>query len=622
MAATCGDGLVQAGVEACDDGNGDNTDGCLSSCAAAACGDGFVQAGLEGCDDGNGDNTDACLTSCVVATCGDGSVQAGLEACDDGNAIDTDGCLTSCVAAACGDGFVQAGLEACDDANLDNTDACLTSCVAATCGDGFARAGVEECDDANGDNTDDCLTSCVAATCGDGFVQAGFEACDDGDSDNTDACLNTCAAATCGDGVIQAGLEVCDDGNSDPADACDACLPTTPPVCGDGTVDAGEECDDGNLDDQDACSHACLDEYCGDGAVQYGLGEICDDGNGNTGDGCDVTCQLEGGFTTIAPVLVSGAMSCTISQSNTGRKVAIDSLGNVYVAMVCGGNAYVAISSDRGQTYGAPVALGMTGINEMAIAAGAPGTAYVAASGGGVARFTRTEDAGATWSAPIDLASSSDFEISIEAFNDDVFVGVGGGSGVIVLRNSTRGVGAFTQTDVAVSQVFFDVIYDDRTDTLLVCTDTPDFHLRVSTDRGATFASEVNPTGMAFYSDWAIGNGVIYVAGTSSGSDNLLLIPAASPGTSSSVAGLPMTNQSSQRALAADPSGNSYIATTLDSGAVQLDRLLYGTTTFAAPRTVIASGTYPGVTALPTSNGVAMIYASAAGGIYATIQTY
>ena len=55
---------------------------------------------------------------------------------------------------------------------------------------------------------------------------------------------------------------------------------------------------------------------------------------------------------------------------------------------------------------------------------------------------------------------------------------------------------------------------------------------------------------------------------------------------------------------------------------MQLDRLLYGTTTFAAPRTIIASGIYPGVTALPTSNGVAMIYASAAGGVYATIQTY
>jgi hypothetical protein len=145
-----------------------------------------------------------------------------------------------------------------------------------------------------------------------------------------------------------------------------------------------------------------------------------------------------------------------------------------------------------------------------------------------------------------------------------------------------------------VSQVFFDVIYDDRTDTLLVCTDTPDFHLRVSTDRGATFAPEVNPAGMAFYSDWAIGNGTIYVAGASGGSDNLILIPAASPGTSSTVAGLPYTNQSSQRALGADPVGNAYIATLLDSGAVQLDRLPFGTTTFAAPRTIAGERHLPG----------------------------
>ena len=115
----------------------------------------------------------------------------------------------------------------------------------------------------------------------------------------------------------------------------------------------------------------------GDGGINPNAAEKCEcdtvDQNCNGSktdlpDGCDVTCQLEGGFTTIAPVLVSGALSCTISQSNTGRKVAIDSLGNVYVAMVCGGNGYVAISSDRGQTYGAPVDLGMAGINEMAIA--------------------------------------------------------------------------------------------------------------------------------------------------------------------------------------------------------------------------------------------------------------
>jgi cysteine-rich repeat protein len=48
VAATCGDGVVQAGVEACDDGNAVDTDGCLSICALATCGDGVVQAAPRG----------------------------------------------------------------------------------------------------------------------------------------------------------------------------------------------------------------------------------------------------------------------------------------------------------------------------------------------------------------------------------------------------------------------------------------------------------------------------------------------------------------------------------------------------------------------------------------------
>lgn len=38
------------GVEACDDGNADDTDGCVA-CAFATCGDGHVRRAVEACDD-------------------------------------------------------------------------------------------------------------------------------------------------------------------------------------------------------------------------------------------------------------------------------------------------------------------------------------------------------------------------------------------------------------------------------------------------------------------------------------------------------------------------------------------------------------------------------------------
>ena len=65
--ARCGDGVIYAGVEECDDGNTADNDACRNDCTPARCGDGIIQAGVEECDDGNADDTDACLSSCVEA---------------------------------------------------------------------------------------------------------------------------------------------------------------------------------------------------------------------------------------------------------------------------------------------------------------------------------------------------------------------------------------------------------------------------------------------------------------------------------------------------------------------------------------------------------------------------
>ncbi|MBI5488989.1 MAG: hypothetical protein HY905_16765 [Deltaproteobacteria bacterium] len=299
-AARCGDGVVRAGVEECDDANADDTDECLGSCIAARCGDGVVRTGVEECDDGNLDDLDECTSACRSARCGDGIVQL-VEECDDADADDTDECTAGCRLARCGDGFVHSGVEECDDANSDDYDDCLRPCIAARCGDGWLHTGVEECDDANSDQTDACLDSCLAASCGDGIVRGGVEACDDGNADDTDGCLASCVVAGCGDGVVRAGVEECDDGDSDPADECTTACRWA--ICGDRFVRTGvEECDDGNADDTDECLGTCVAASCGDGIVQAGI-ESCDGGTvacltscGTLGSApCSPSCRIPSG---------------------------------------------------------------------------------------------------------------------------------------------------------------------------------------------------------------------------------------------------------------------------------------------------------------------------------------
>jgi|GEM_PF-1149533 cysteine-rich repeat protein len=286
---TCGDGFIWVGQEDCDDQNLDNTDNCTNSCEDASCRDGFVWDGQEDCDDGNDTDTDDCTNACTDATCGDGITQADVEQCDDGNTNNADTCPNTCQNAGCGDGVVQIGIEECDDGNASDTDACPTTCNDAVCGDGFTQDGVEECDDENNNDTDSCLNSCENSTCGDGIVEIGVEQCDDGNRVDTDACPNTCVIAGCGDGIVLDNIEECDDGNRVDTDTCtNTCNFAT---CGDGfTQDSVEECDDGNTSNTDDCLNSCEDATCGDGFTQDGI-EECDDGNTDNTDICLNSCE-------------------------------------------------------------------------------------------------------------------------------------------------------------------------------------------------------------------------------------------------------------------------------------------------------------------------------------------
>ncbi|MGC4088058.1 MAG: DUF4215 domain-containing protein [Polyangiaceae bacterium] len=141
---TCGDGVVVP-PEQCDLGAAMNTGayaGCTAECRRGPfCGDKLLQAGSEACDDGvnlttyGTQGSPACAPGCVLSGyCGDGKID-GLfgEQCDLGTAQNTGAygtCTTACqLGPRCGDGIVQVQFgETCDDANTVSGDGCGRDC--------------------------------------------------------------------------------------------------------------------------------------------------------------------------------------------------------------------------------------------------------------------------------------------------------------------------------------------------------------------------------------------------------------------------------------------------------------------------------------------------------------
>jgi len=279
--------------------------------AGPGCGDGEVNQPEEECDDGNTLPGDGCSGACTkedysvcpptggecmsTIECGDGVIEAA-ESCDDGNTEDGDGCSSDCL--------IKDPLYDCSILN----QACINTVV---CGDSQVT-GDEVCDDANKVSGDGCSADCLT-------VEANFICGKPG--------KNSCrkiSIPVCGDGSLDAGEE-CDDGNtSATADGCSAtctvdvswtcptpgstCLPLG---CGNGVRTPDEQCDDGNLVAGDGCSlkasvcsvedgFVCPEQgkpcmpKCGDLVIK-GY-EQCEDGNSKSGDGCSASCLLEPGY--------------------------------------------------------------------------------------------------------------------------------------------------------------------------------------------------------------------------------------------------------------------------------------------------------------------------------------
>lgn len=228
------------------------------------------------------------------------------------------GCTDRCLragsapnASVCGNGQVERG-ESCDDNNTKNGDLCSDRCLkegtsAPVCGNSKQDKG-EDCDlgAQNGKAGSWCSANCLAlgstagkSVCGQSPPAIGNgENCDDGNTASGDGCSSQCLnegsapnIASCGDDIAEKDKgEDCDLGaqNGKADSGCSTlCLNTgtLAPVCGNNSIDTGEDCDDGNFDGGDGCSPTCLNEgsnlkygsVCGNGGAPE-KGESCDAG--------------------------------------------------------------------------------------------------------------------------------------------------------------------------------------------------------------------------------------------------------------------------------------------------------------------------------------------------------
>jgi cysteine-rich repeat protein len=333
----CGDETIGVDEE-CDDGNFVSGDSCTAACTVPACGDGVLDAG-EQCDDGNDQNGDGCSNACELNRCGNGVIESG-EQCDDANTQNGDGCSQYCQMTECGNGIVEVG-EQCDDENTIDLDGCSSDClrecldltgtwdsttaltlrIVESDGLDFAGALVVNPNTAisfTGARTSILLGASVSVELEGGSVLLFTQAtCESLSPDSGPFRFDWRTETVCGNGSLESGEECddenfisgdqctlgctvarcgdavtgpgeeCDDGNPTNGDACDTNC--TIPRCGNAMVAPGEQCDDGNGLDIDACTTSCLFNTCGDGFRYEGV-EQCDDGNPDLGDGCEPGC--------------------------------------------------------------------------------------------------------------------------------------------------------------------------------------------------------------------------------------------------------------------------------------------------------------------------------------------
>jgi cysteine-rich repeat protein len=168
----CGNSIVEAPLENCDDGNVIAGDGCDDECRTEASGAWLVNCSAawfgtdDGCDCGCGVPDLDCAGAVTVESC-------EYNDCQNGDPVE--GTPHLCLDADCGNSIIDED-EQCDDGNANAGDGCSSACRTE-----FAFGCVNE----------PLPSVCTATVCGDSVV-AGLERCDDGNVVYGDGCDGNC----------------------------------------------------------------------------------------------------------------------------------------------------------------------------------------------------------------------------------------------------------------------------------------------------------------------------------------------------------------------------------------------------------------------------------------------
>ncbi len=576
--ANCGAcGTVCAAGQVCSAGV------CMASCPAgqtvcgAACADTQTDRANCGtcgtaCGTGMVCTAGACVISCPAGqmVCGAACVDVQTDrsncgacgtACSAGMACNVGVCATSCPAAQTVCGA------ACVDTQTDraNCGTCGTACAAGM----VCAAGV-------------CGTSCPAgqSVCGSSCVTLTTDLANCGACGTACApahAFGACAAGACGVAACNAGYGNC---NAMANDGCEVDLTTDANNCG-------------------ACGTAC------------GTGGVCAAG----------VCQR---FVTVPPVTVPSPGGCITNTSFGGRKAAVDGDGNLYVAMVCGGTAWVSASPNGGRSWVSATSTALTNIGDVALV-GLPGRGLLVASVrlDSSVQVTTSIDLATTFATPVTIAGASamstgpGWSVSVATHGSTWMIAFPTGTAgtAIGIARSTTGLSGFTAspTTVAMYNLAPEIGWDSGAWWLThELSGGAGAEVRRSDDDGRTFTVAGASTMTAHsYTDFSFGGGYVYLVGGNNTADR---IPLATVATGPVVpTALVSVGVSGDRAVSADSAGRGYVAY-VGSG-ITLQRS--GET---ATR-VLEPGSYPGVVALPTNNGALVVWSNS-GVTRASVQTY